>query len=348
MDLTAPMDPKQPVPSASPAGPASPHFVARAQLEQALAKLGALPGDPGEGFFGPLSITWRVNRECGVFLGAGRAALLQLAHPWVASSLVHHSNLMHDAIGRFHSTFRVVYTMLFGNRAQALAASRQLYGRHTGIRGELPRAVGSHPAHEHYEANEIGALRWVYATLVDSALLACATVLPPLSPAAREAYYAESKRFGTLCGLPPESLPETWAEFEGYMATMLSSPELALDDQAVALGQSVLSGVGTWVRPPHWYRALTAAWLPPRFRHGFGLAYGPAEQRVERRARVVLPKLYSWLPPALRFVGPYREAGDRLRGRVPGRLTERNNQFWMGRRRLLFPELALPSRLGAG
>ena len=312
------------------------------QLEQALAELQSLPGDPAHGFFGPDSVTWQVNRECGVFLGAGRAALLQLAHPWVATSLVHHSNLMHDAIGRFHSTFRVVYTMLFGSRAQALASSRQLHGRHMGIRGELPHAVGSHPAQEHYEANEISALRWVYATLVESALLAYGTVLPPLSPRAREAYYAESKRFGTLCGLPPESLPKNWTDFEGYMTGMLASPELALDENAVALGQSVLSGVGTWVKPPRWYRALTAAWMPARFRAGFGLALGAKEQRSVATTRWVLPELYPWLPPALRFVGPYREAQNRLRGRAPGSFTRRNNHFWMGRAQLLFPALALP------
>ena len=35
-----------------------------------------------EGVFGPASLTWRVDREAAVFLGAGRALLLQLAHPW--------------------------------------------------------------------------------------------------------------------------------------------------------------------------------------------------------------------------------------------------------------------------
>ena len=323
-----------------PTEPLVPQHVPRALLEQTLGKLQALPGDPAHGFFGPGSVTWQVNRECGMFLGAGRAALLQLAHPWVAASLVHHSNLLHDAIGRFHSTFRVVYTMLFGSRAQAVAASRQLHRRHTGILGELPHTVGSHPAHEHYEANEVGALRWVYATLVDSALLAYATVLPPLSAAAREEYYAESKRFAMLCGLPPDTLPECWADFESYMAGMLASSELAFDEAAVALAQSVLSGVGTWVKPPRWYRALTAAWLPPRLRAGFGLAYGQPEQRRVARARRLLPMLYPWLPGAVRFVGPYAEAQARLRGRPPGTLTRRNNHFWMGRTQLLYPGLA--------
>jgi len=36
------------------------------------------------GVFGPDSATWRVNREAAIFLGAGRALLLQLAHPSVA------------------------------------------------------------------------------------------------------------------------------------------------------------------------------------------------------------------------------------------------------------------------
>src|SRR5579862_4638246 len=116
----------------------SSQYVSEANIEALLSELGRLPGEPRCGFFGPGSVTWCVNRESAVFLGAGRAALLQLAHPWVAASLLEHSNLKNDAIGRFHSTFRVIYTMVFGTRAQALAASRQLHRFHSEIRGELP------------------------------------------------------------------------------------------------------------------------------------------------------------------------------------------------------------------
>jgi uncharacterized protein (DUF2236 family) len=47
-----------------------------------------------EGVFGPASLTWRVDREAAVFLGAGRALLLQLAHPWVAAAIAEHSGLL--------------------------------------------------------------------------------------------------------------------------------------------------------------------------------------------------------------------------------------------------------------
>src|SRR3712207_7704222 len=40
-----------------------------------------------------------------LFLGAGRALLLQLAHPWVAAGISQHSTTLADPIGRFHRTF---------------------------------------------------------------------------------------------------------------------------------------------------------------------------------------------------------------------------------------------------
>lgn len=314
-------------------------YVARADLEALLSELERLPGEPRCGFFGPDSVTWRVNRESAVFLGAGRAALLQLAHPWVATSLAQHSQLMHDAIGRFHSTFRVIYTMLFGARAQAMAASRQLYRRHTDIRGELPDAAGAHSRGERYEANDVAALRWVYATLVESAVLAYEFVLPPLSPGEREQYYVESKRMAALFGIPPGALPEDWAGFVRYSAEMIESPLLGVDEDGRALGHSVLSGVGTWVRPPRWYRALTAFWMPPRFRTAFALPFGAPEHATLSRAARWLPRLYPRIPRALRLVGPFHEAEARLRGRSPGPLTLRSNRFWMGQPRLLYPQL---------
>jgi uncharacterized protein (DUF2236 family) len=308
-------------------------YVSPADSRSLHASLAQLAGEPRNGFFGPGSITWRVNRESAVFLGAGRAALLQLAHPWVASALAQHSTLMRDAVGRFHSTFCVIYTMLFGTRAQAIAASTQLYQRHTGIRGQLPQG-------QHYEANEITALLWVYATLVESAMLGYEFVLPPLLPVEREQYYAESKRMAALFGIPAEAMPQDWIAFLEYMAEMFDSPQLHVDATALALSRSVLSGAGTWVRSPHWYQALTACWMPPRFRSAFALDFDPpAQQAVERAARR-LPRLYARLPGRLRFVGPFHEAEDRLRGRAPGALTRKSNRFWTGQPRLLYANLS--------
>ena len=305
----------------------SPQPVSRDDLE---ALLKDLPCNAREGFFGPASVSWRVNRESAVFLGAGRAALLQIAHPWVAAALRQHSNLLHDALGRFHSTFRVVYTLLFGTSGQALAAARQLHTRHSGVRGELP---GGQP----YLANEVGALLWVYATLVESAVLAYEFALRPLLPEEREQYYVESKRMAALFGIPDGALPPDWAGFTAYTNAMLGSSLLGVDEQGRALGASVLSGAGTAIRPPHWYRALTAGWLPERLRAQFGIAFDMPEKRAVHRTAQWLPPVYRLLPSAVRFVGPWHEAVARLQGREPGWSVRRSNRFWMGTERMLYP-----------
>jgi uncharacterized protein (DUF2236 family) len=316
----------------------SQEYVSREESQRLLDSLKSLPGEEGIGFFGPGTVTWRVNCESAVFLGAGRAALLQLAHPWVAVALAHHSNLLNDAIGRFHSTFRVIYTMLFGTRAQAVEASRRLYQRHTSIRGELPHAIGSHAQGEHYEANEVAALRWVYATLIESAILAYNFVSPPLSTGEREQYYLESKRMAALFGLRAKDLPGDWAGFARYTAEMFESPQLGVDANALALGRSVLSGAGTWLRPTHWYVSLTAFWMPPRLRSGFLLPFGAREQKAVDQAARWLPRVYPRIPKMVRFVGPFHEAEARMRGRSPGVFTRYSNRFWMGEPRLLYRE----------
>jgi uncharacterized protein (DUF2236 family) len=226
--------------------------------------------------------------------------------------------------------------MLFGTRGQALEASEQLYQRHTGIRGQLPNSVGEHLRGDHYEANEVAALRWVYATLVESAMLAYEFVLPPLSLSDREQYYAESGRMAALFGIPAETLPPSWSAFTSYTAEMYDSQQLAVDAGSLALSRSVLSGAGAWLQPPHWYHALTAYWMPPRLRAAFELPFTAREQRAVERAADWLPRLYPYIPGRLRYVGPFFEAEARLRGRTPGVLTRGSNRFWMGQPRLLY------------
>ncbi len=226
--------------------------------------------------------------------------------------------------------------MLFGTRAQALVAAQQLYRRHTSIRGTVPESVGTSTKGEHYQANEAAALLWVYATLVDSALLAYEFVLPPLSPVARERYYAESRVMAALFGVPAAVMPTDWPAFTRYVAHVFASGQLGVDAGGLALGRSVLSGVGTWLRPPLWYRALTSSWLPLPLRTAFELPLNAPEQRALAHAGRWLPRLYRRLPLFLRFVGPYHEAMARLGSRSPGPLTRANNRFWMGQSRLLY------------
>ena len=313
-----------------------PELVSRDGSEFLISVVERASPDSRAGIFGPQSMSWRINRESALFLGAARAALLQLAHPWVATALEQHSSLMARPIARFHSTFRILFAMIFGSREQATAAARHLYHVHTFIRGEMSEDVGVWPRGYAYEANEIAALRWVYATLVESAVLAYECVLPPLAPRELASYFEESKTLAALFGLPPSALPSDWAAFLTYRRAMDASDELGVSRCARAMGRGLLRGGGSWIKPTQWYCALTASWLPERFRREFGLEFGDGEREAAQSAEHWLARIYPRLPGAIRLVGPWHEAQARLMGHRAGVMARWSNRFWIGEEQLPF------------
>ena len=310
-------------------------MVSEDDLESALDFVRASAAGPVEGIFGTGSLTWRIDREAVIFLGAGRALLLQLAHPWVAAAIAKHSRTFADPIGRFHRTFGTVFTMVFGSLDQSLAAARQLHRRHAGITGHLGEAVGPFDKGSAYHANEVAALRWVHATLVDTALMAHDLVLPALSAEERERYWAESRQFAALFGLTPADLPPDWASFAAYNEAMAQSDILTVSPAAHEIVGQLFAGGRWWLRPPRWYQVLSVQMLPERLREGFDLSFDARDRAAADRALARIRRIYPILPGRLRNVGPYQEAQARLQGKAePDWMTRCLNKAWIGRPRM--------------
>jgi uncharacterized protein (DUF2236 family) len=308
-------------------------IVDRVELERELAIVCDAAAESCAGVFGPSSMMWQIDREAAIFLGAGRALLLQLAHPWVAAAIAQHSRTLADPIGRFHRTFNTMFTIVFGTTEQALAAARRLHHRHACISGTLPEATGAFAAGSRYEANDVAALRWVHATLIDTALVAYELVCQLLSSEERERYWSEARQFAAFFGIPQDVLPWSWRNFADANEQMWRSDVLTVSEEARAIAAAILFGTGTRVPVPSWYRALTARLLPARLREDFGLAYGEPERRKAERALTVLRRVYPWVPRRLRQVGPYQEACTRLAGQQkPGVVTQCLNCLWIGQR----------------
>jgi len=306
-------------------------MVSREDLERELREIEAQAPGQIEGVFGPASLTWRVHREAAIFLGAGRALLLQLAHPYVAAAIAEHSRTLADPVGRLHRTFNITFTLVFGTLDQALRAARHLHQRHSAIQGVLPKAVGPFAAGAHYQANDVAALRWVYATLIESALMAHDLVLPAVAAHERELYYAESRRFAALFGVPASALPPDWTGFAAYCEAVRQPGSLAASDAARAIAAEIFGGAGLWVQAPRWYKALTAQMLPPHLREAFELRDRDVDPRLAAQTITWARRLYPALPERLRHVGPYQEATARLAGRArPDLATQLVNRLWIG------------------
>jgi uncharacterized protein (DUF2236 family) len=224
--------------------------------------------------------------------------------------------------------------MVFGSLEDSAAVARQLHCRHAAFTGTLPCAAGPFAAGSAYFANSFPALRWVWATLIDTALIAYRLVLPPPSPHVRDQYYADSRLFAAFFGIPQTYLPPDWQCFSDYIGEMMQSDTLTVTAAARSIAYRLIAGSDLWFPVPRSYQALTAGLLPPALRDQFGLQYGAAERRsVERLIRWV-QCAYPLLPGRMRYVGPYYEARARLAGSTPDYLTQLSNHLWIGRSQL--------------
>ena len=101
-------------------------FPQRISNEASLRFAASAPRDRAEGIFGPASVTGGSIGRQPFSSAPAKALLLQLAHPWVAAAIADQSLVFADPIGRFHRTFNVMFTMVFGTPDQALAVARRL------------------------------------------------------------------------------------------------------------------------------------------------------------------------------------------------------------------------------
>lgn len=303
-------------------------------VEREIAELRRTVRDPRAGLFGPDTLVWEVAREAVVFLGAGRAALLQLAHPYVGAAIAEHSITRMDPQRRFQNTFRRIFRMVFGDLEEAVGAARDVYRIHSRVRGEIPHATPAFPRGHVYDARDRDAQLWVLATLWDTSLDLFHRIVRPLTADDRERYYDESRRFARLFGIA-STLPRTYADLDGYVQSMLRSDVLSVTDQAASMGRFIMrpdNAFGRLVRDD--FGVFTAHLLPDRIAQGFGLSRDgePGRRRFERivrTARAVVPKM----PPRLRYLPAYIEADRRLRGDTSrDRVGEWMSRLYLGDR----------------
>jgi len=244
----------------------------------------AQPAGPAPGARGLFRDDGWLRRVSGApvaIFGGGRALLLEVAHPFVAAGVAEHSAYRSDPFGRLQRTLAAMQAITFGELPAALEAARGIERAHARVRGTLPEAAGPFAAGTPYSGRDPEAVRWVWATLADTAWLLYERFVEPLDPDAREAYYAEHRVLAVLVGVDPALVPSDWSAFRAYFDGMVEGDVLAVTPLARDIAATVLdppTDAGT----ARLARSITAGLLPPRLREAFGLAWDDArEQRLE-------------------------------------------------------------------
>ena len=208
-------------------------------------------------------------------LGAGRALLLQLAHPSVAAGVDEHSDFQRQPFKRLLGTLEATYAMVFGTIGLAEGVGRRVQRIHDFV------------ASAAYRANDPDNLLWVHATLLDSALGAYERLVRPLTVEERETYYQEMTVVAQRFGCPRSRQPADHAAFRAYWDEAVSS--VTVTDTGRRLARDVVSPRLPWrldvpLAPALALQRLVAVGtLPPTIRSQFGFAWSERhERRLER------------------------------------------------------------------
>ncbi|HEY3187577.1 MAG TPA: oxygenase MpaB family protein [Solirubrobacteraceae bacterium] len=247
------------------------------------------------GLFGPDTVTWRVNREAVLLAGGGRALLLQVAHPLVAAGVEQHSNYETDPWGRLYRTLDLTTKIVFGDGAASAEAARRLRARHATVHGVAPDGRA-------YDANDPDLLLWVWATLVDSALLVYQRYVGTLGVLEIERYYGEQTRFALACAVPEGWWPPTYGEFVEYRERVVRE-ECVVGEDARRIAGGVLHPAVPWpVRPAFegLVGLLTVGLLPEVLRERYGLDWGPGRERLLGASAASIRRLLPLLPGVVR------------------------------------------------
>ena len=102
-------------------------------------------------------MTQKINSEVVLLLGWGRAILLQLAHPLVASGVADHSssNAAPGApLRRLRQTLEAMLLLTFGTPEDVARAAGAINAIHDRVHGKLCETAGNIPAGTRYSAHD--------------------------------------------------------------------------------------------------------------------------------------------------------------------------------------------------
>lgn len=305
--------------------------ITKEDLQARLEDMSKRVMNPKEGIYGPRSIAWKVNRHVDIMFGAGCANLLQLAHPWVTHAIDQHSKTQTDPFGRLRRTFLNVHSMVFGSLDQVLESAVRVHNIHATITGKVSETTGRVHRNSEYLANQIGAMLWVHATLWITGLRVYELFHGPLAKSERDQYYAESKMFAYLFGIPDSAIPPTWEDFMAYYNAVVASDQLAVGDVGRQLVEYIFSMKPYLVPLLNRHRIHTAILLPERLRAEFHLPERSAKNQARFDFDVRLIRtVMNHAPATVKYMPPYIEATRRIRGESVGAVTRMSNRLLYG------------------
>ncbi|MFT4254778.1 MAG: oxygenase MpaB family protein [Caulobacter sp.] len=254
-------------------------------LSRAAARLLTPDGGPAIDFstppgaaalIGPDSVSWRVFKNpVSLFVGGITAVILELAEPRVRSGVWDHSSFKAEPLKRLKRTGLAAMVTVYGPRDVAEKMIAGVVRMHGHVTGETPGGVA-------YQANDPVLLDWVQATASFGFIEAYHAYAQPLTPAERDAAFAEAAPGARLYGAA--GAPTSEAAWRRQLALMLPSLEpsdIVFEFLDIMTSTPLLPGPLRLIQKPLVRAAVDITPVEARARLGLGEAW--SLNGVERR-----------------------------------------------------------------
>jgi uncharacterized protein (DUF2236 family) len=254
-------------------------------------------------------VAWRVNGETVLIVAGPRALLMQIAHPLVAAGVARHSDFPAAAFERLGRTLEATLAISFGDAKQARAAAASVTAVHRRVAGRTTSGAA-------YSALDPELLLWVWATLVDSALVAHRRLVGGLDEAEEGRYVADMRTLALAMHTPARVLPKDLGAFHGYVERTMGGLEVT--DDARRLAPAILTPpLPAAIRPlGAVQRRVTIGLLPEPLRRAYGLRWSRRQERAFHAATAAVRASLRASPSALRRLPQARQAERRAAPRA--------------------------------
>jgi uncharacterized protein (DUF2236 family) len=278
------------------------------------------PGQPkNDGYFGPDSITWKVQASPAMVVGASAAALSQMLLPRLAYMIDQRSISFREPETRNRFTAEWGMTTVFGDTDQADRANQLLRNIHHAKVATDPTTS------EQFHADQQDLLVWVLNTMTFFNLRAVGRWGPELAPAEKDRYVAEQKILGRLLGINDvDALPGNVAELKAQMHGM--TPKLVFTTEAGRVRDAIVGAPVVPTIPRAVTKLMSDAaisLLTPQMRTLYGyrwsrLRFGLVNLEARLLIRLVMWKVpYAKLVPDIRAYVMTHAFGGKVRSAKP-------------------------------
>lgn len=170
----------------------------------------------------PNSLLWKYMGDITINAAVGqRLAIYENMWPQLGQGVSDHSVLVSK--GDFKSlrerglnTQRTIGGVVYGRPDQAKTYGLQIRNFHKSIKGDMPNA-------RRYHAIASETFYWAHVTFFEAIYRASELGIMPLSREEKEQIFEESKLWFSMYGVDDRAQPETYAEFEEYLADVMAN-----------------------------------------------------------------------------------------------------------------------------